>query len=143
MLKPFKSLPPRKRAFVKAYIRSGDKDESYVKAGYADSRHVANKARGLLKELAPYLAQQMTEYLKGVEMTSLGARVIVDLAKNSDSDQVKLNAAKELLMRSAPEEKTVNHVHKDLTDQEIDRRLGELQDQLFINAPVLKVVKSV
>lgn len=141
MIKPFKSLAPRKRAYVKNYIRSGDSIQSFVDAGYADNRSKANGARRLLKELAPYLQSEMTNYLRGVEMTSLGQRVIVDLATNSDSDQVRLNAAKEIMVRAAPEEaKTINHVYKDLTDQEIDRRLSELQDQLFIDAPVLRSV---
>jgi len=141
VIKPFKSLAPRKRAYVKNYIRSGDSIQSFVDAGYADNRSKANGARRLLKELAPYLQSEMTNYLRGVEMTSLGQRVIVDLATNSDSDQVRLNAAKEIMVRAAPEEaKTINHVYKDLTDQEIDRRLSELQDQLFIDAPVLRSV---
>lgn len=144
-VKKFTDLPKRKRDFVKEYIRSGDAHASFLKAGYKDGRASMKNTSRLLREMAPYLQTQMTEYLEGVEMAILGTSVIAGLARDSENDAVKLNAAKELLSRAAPEnrETTVNHVHKNMTDAAIDKRLEQLQNKLFIDAPAVEVLRVV
>lgn len=141
--KPFNRLPKRKREFVKAYVRSGDAKVAYRAAGYKEGRSMLSRCSALMRELTPYLAQAHKDYLEGVEMAILGSRVVAELATGADNETVRLNAAKELLSRAAPEdakETTVNHVHKTLTNAQVDDRIRELQDQLFLNAPKAQVV---
>lgn len=138
--KPFKALPKRKRDFVKEYVKCGEAFEAYCKAGYKPHRPGASR---LLREMAPYLQDATKDYLEGVEMAILGGKVVRELALEADNETVRLNAAKELLSRSAPEnpkESTVTHVHKTLSNSEIDARIKELQDELFIDAPKANVV---
>ena len=141
--KPFAALPKRKREFVAEYVRSGDAKASYLKVGYKDSRSAMMHAAKLLKEVAPYLLQANRDYLEGVEMAILGGKVVRELALSADNETVRLNAAKELLTRAAPEkarESTVTHVHKTLTNAQVDERIKQLQDELFIDAPQASVV---
>jgi phage terminase small subunit len=141
--RPFSALPKRQREFVAAYIRSGDARESYVSVGYKDGRSTMAKAAELLKEVTPYLQVAQREYLEGVEMAILGGKVVSELARNADNETVRLNAAKELLSRAAPEkarESTITHVHKTLTNDQVDARIKELQDELFVDAPQATVV---
>lgn len=141
--KPFGSLPKRKREFVREYVTSGDARAAYLNAGYKDSRGTLARAAQLLKEMAPYLQQASRDYLEGVEMAILGAKVVRELALSADNETVRLNAAKELLTRSAPEkakESTVTHVHKTLTNAQVDERIKQLQDELFIDVPQVSVV---
>jgi phage terminase small subunit len=139
--RPFKDLPKRKRDFVKRYVRSGDAREAYVKAGYKDRASACNT---LLRQMTPYLSAATTEYVTGTEMGIFGIKVIKELATTSTNDTVRLNAAKELMARSLPEqvqEQVVTHVHQQMSNEDLDQRLLELQDQLFISAPRLEVVK--
>ena len=132
---PFKQLPPKKRKFIQEYVRLGDYREAYISAGYKDNRATMANARRLGSKLSGYYRGEMTAYLKSVEMASLGARVLTELAESADSEGTRLNAAKLILERAVPEDKTINVKHSDLTEAELDRRLAEIQDQLFIDAP--------
>ena len=65
------------------------------------------------------------------------------MALCADNETVRLNAAKELLARAAPEkarETKVTHEHKVLTNKQVDERIKELQDKLFIDAPSAEIV---
>ena len=144
--KPFKKLPKRHRDFVKAYVRCGDAKQAYVDVGYKPGHTVAAGAGKLLKELTWYIDQEIRKYAESTELAVLGLKHIRELAASSDSDQVRFNAAKEMMKRALPEEAkeqriTVEHTHKNLTNEEIDNRLKQLQDELFIDAPALEVVK--
>ena len=145
--KPFSQLPKRKREFVRHYVRSGDAYEAYCKAGYKISRAARAQARKLQVELQPYIREQVAEYISGAQMAIMGLKVVEELALNSESDVVRLNAAKEMLSRSIPETpKEVHHHHtsdkKELSDDELLSRLKKLQDKLFIDAPAIEVVNE-
>jgi phage terminase small subunit len=140
---PFGSLAKRKREFIVEYVKSGDAKASFLKVGYKDSRTAMSKANIILKEVTPYLQQAQRDYLEGVEMAILGGKVVSELALHADNETVRLNAAKELLSRAAPEkarESTITHVHKTLTNDQVDARIKQLQDELFVDAPQATVV---
>lgn len=141
--RPFSALPKRQREFVAEYIRSGDAKAAYLAVGYKDGRTAMKGASTLLRAVTPYLQAAQREYLEGVEMAILGGRVIRQLALEAENETVKLNAAKELLSRAAPEkprESTVTHVHKTLTNDQVEERIRELQNELFAQAPSAEVV---
>ena len=128
--KPFNAIPKRQRDFVKEYVRTGDAKEAYLLAGYKDSRSTMARASALLKEVTPYLQQANRDFLEGVEMAILGGKVVRELATNATNETVRLNAAKELLVRAAPEK----------PKESKDERIRALQDELFIDAPKATVV---
>lgn len=111
-----------------------------MEAGYkANERNVKNKARKLTQQLAPYIADQLKKYASSVEMGILGLQVVGELAQSDPSGAVRLNAAKELLSRAIPEEpkeSKVTHVHetKQLSNAELDDKIRQLADKLFIDA---------
>jgi hypothetical protein len=143
-IKPFNKLPKKNKEFVKNYVKLGDVVEAYEKAGYVCKNPKALRARAqrLLKNMAPYLDDAMQQYIKGTDMAIYGIARVRWLAENAESDVVKLNAAKELLRHNLPDETVVNHVvHNEMSDEQMDKRIRELQDQLFEDAPRLAIVQ--
>ena len=133
---PFESLSKKKRAFVQEYVQTGDALGSYLKMGYKDCPAARARAGKLLREMAPYLSKQLTEYIGGIEMAILGTKVTREIAEDGKNEAVRLNAAKELLVRSAPEvqqEQVVVHKHEGLSVQSIDERIATLSAQLGLN----------
>lgn len=141
-----KDLPKKQRDFLKHYVRTGEAKESYAKAGYkATHRSTLARISKLLKELSPYLDEAFKSYVEGVEMGMLGIKVIKDLALSAESEQVRFNAAKELkghAIKENPVEQVVTHVHQQLSNEDLDKRLAELQDELYAKAPKLEVVSK-
>ncbi len=139
-----KDLPKKQREFLKHYVRSGEALESYAKAGYkATHRSSLARTSKLLRSLSPYLTIALTEYVEGTEMGVLGVKVIRELALGADSEQVRLQAAKEMkqmAIKDEPVDQTIVHVHKQLTNEDLDKRLLELQEELWSKAPKLEVV---
>lgn len=132
-LKPFKALPKRNRDFVKAYVRCGNAEEAYEKAGYKPSKVNAFK---LHKQLQPYIAKELQNYVKGTELGILGLSLVAKLAQESTNDMVRLNAAKELLSRALPEDpKEVHHIHDKpaLTDDQLLAQIEKLRNKLMGN----------
>lgn len=131
--KPFAELPKRKREFIKLYVRSGDSYDSYLKAGYKDTRNSRAAAGKLLRDLAPYLSDALTEYVDGVEMAILGTKVIRELAEQGSNEAVRLNAAKELkerMLANEPKEQVVRHKHEGLDNRSLDDRIADLTASL-------------
>ena len=145
-LKPLNKLPKRQQAFLRHYVLCGCSHEAYKRAGYtghADTRKA--RVSKLLKDLAPYVRESFNEYIEGVEIGVLGVKVIRELAENAESEQVRLNAARELKSLSIKEDpkETIVHTvnHTALTNEQVDKRLAELQEALWKDAPKLEVVK--
>ncbi len=132
----FNELPKRKREFVKEYVRCGDELKAYIAVGYKESRLSKNKARELKKELSRFIAEEVKNYASSTDMAILALNRLADLAENADSDAVKLQASKEILSRcglDAPREVNINHNVKNLTDEELDKRLERLSRELGHN----------
>lgn len=132
----FNELPKRKKDFVREYVRCGDELQAYLAVGYKESRLSKNKARELKKELGRFIADEVKNYASSTDMAILALNRLADLADNADSDAVKLQASKEILSRcglDAPKEVNINHTTKNLTDEEIDKRLAKLSRDLGYN----------
>lgn len=130
-LKPFKDLPKRHREFIKLYVRSGNVLEAYEQAGYKVHKPAAYK---LHKKLQTYIAAELNSYVKGTELGIMGLSMVAKLARESKNEMVRLNAAKELLSRSLPEDpKEVHHVHQkaELTDEQLMGRIEDLRTKLL------------
>ena len=135
-LRAFKDLPKRHREFIKAYVRTGDVVASYVKVGYKNNPRSAHQ---LHKSLNTYIAAELNNYVKGTELGIKGLALVAEIAEHSTNDMVRLNAAKELLSRSLPEDpKEVHHVHQkaELTDEQLLGRIKELRDKLAAPVPL-------
>ena len=131
--KAYDDLPPRKKEFIKQYVRTGDARKAYLAAGYKESHVSGKKARDLRLELARHIAEAVQEYARSSDMAILGLNTLERIAKESSSDQARLNAAKELLERALPEgpkEVNINHSVRNLSDDQIDAKLAKLANEL-------------
>ena len=142
-VKPFKDLPARKREFIKLYVMSGDAEDSYAKAGYtSDARSIKARARNLVREVSPYLKDATQAYLQGTDMAIFGLAVCRKLAESAESEQVRLNAAKELLSRNLPSTPQEIHVHKtsdSLTDEQVKEKIRKLTNDLYLESKVVPI----
>lgn len=130
--KKLEDYPKRQRDFVKEYVKCGDAYKALIKVGYKDGSGARNKASQLKREMARFIQEEVGNYAASTEMAILGLKTLRQLAEEG-SDAVKLNAAKEILSRTLPEgpkEVTVNHKHSNMTEEEVDKRLKVLANQL-------------
>ncbi len=144
-LKPFKKLPPKKREFIKQYVMCGDVMKAYAAAGYNPDQRTSKKmARNLVRQVTPYLKEATEAYLQGTEMAIFGLAVVRQLAMEAESEQVRLNAAKELLSRNLPDRPQEIHVHKtgsdQLTDEQVKQRIRQIQQEIYLEAKPINVV---
>lgn len=132
----FDDLPKRNKEFIDQYVLSGDAHQAYLAAGYKNSRSSKAKASQMKSNLRTHIAQRAREMSQSVDMAILGLKTVRDLAESADSEAVRLQAAKELLQRAIPEaprEVNVNHTLRDMTEEEIDRRIKRLSGELAIH----------
>jgi len=76
-------------------------------------------------------------------MTVFGLSVVRKLAEEAESEQVRLNAAKELLSRNLPDAPQEIHVHKTtdaLTDQQLAEKIRAIQEKIFLEAKPVNVI---
>lgn len=137
----------RKRKFVKAYVDCLDVKQAALEAGYADNRSIMKRGRDLRKELHGPISQAFKERWQGLEAEIRQLEKLEDLSVNSDSEQVKLNATRELLDYARPAEAqqievTHTHEHKQLSNAELDARIALLREKLWEDAPRLEVVED-
>lgn len=129
-------LPPRKRKFVEEYARRGDEHAAYLAAGYKESNLSKRKARAMARELSKEISEAVSAFASSNEMAVLGLKTLRELAMESESDAVRLNAAKEILTRTlpeAPKEVNFNHRVTNMTDAELMSRLRELQMEFVVS----------
>lgn len=141
--KQYEELSKRHKGFVEHYVRTGDEVEAYLKVGYRDTRRTKALARKLKLELARFIDIGLAEYVKSTDLAVLAVGQIKNLAKDADSEAIRLQASKELLTRGGwdqPKEVTVHHNHQNMTNDAIDKRIKDLQDKLFLDAPQAEVV---
>jgi len=110
---------PRKRTgptdmenkFIEAYIEHGDGVRAVIEAGYSE-RSAQVIASQLKRKLAVDINKGLNDKLRNGSAFMLG--VVFNLAKESDSDDIKLKAAKDWLDRSGY--KPIDR-HADVTTQ--------------------------
>lgn len=137
---PYEELPPAHRSFVDRFIETGDVVKSAEAAGYTDSSKSGGatlKMKGdkIRRELASVIDQQIASYARSADIAILGMGTLRELAKNAESETVRMNAAKELLSRSLEgktERKEVTHTVKvqHLDDEALDARIAKLRKEL-------------
>ena len=143
-LKPLKALSPKKREFIKQYVMCGDVMKAYAASGHnPDQRSSKKMARNLVRQITPYLKEATEAYLQGTEMAIFGLSVVRQLAEEAESEQVRLNAAKELLSRNLPDRPQEIHVHKtsdQLSDEQVKQRIRQIQQEIYLEAKPINVV---
>lgn len=130
-------LPNQHQTFVTQYIAHGDAIQAAKEAGYKDNEHIKTRARELRQMLSNHIDEQTAKYVRSTDVTILGMHVLKDLAQKAESETVKLNAAKEILNRSVPDlpKKTeIVHKVKTMTDEDLDRKILQLQRDLGLYA---------
>lgn len=136
-----KMLSAKQRAFVHQYVRLGGKNATAaaVAAGYGKGPHVS--AHRLLRY--PYILDAIREETerKLRASVSLGADVLEDLAKNAQSESVRLQAAQALLDRGGMQIARLaehRHVIEDRrTDTELIEHVGNLARELGLSGRVI------
>ena len=122
-------LTEKQSAFVKEFSLTGNATQSAIKAGYsAKTAHA--KGHTLRRELQMHIEDETRRLMQQAVPGALAQ--IVDLAASATSEQVRLQAAKDILDRSGlkPTERVENITIEKSTD-ELRRELA----QLMGNAP--------
>jgi hypothetical protein len=138
-----KPLSKKHKLFIAEFVATGDDLQAWENAGYKVDRASKNKARKLRTRLASHIEQALAAYIKSTDLAIMAVAVVADLAKDAGSDAVRLAAAKDILSRGGHDvekEVTIKHETKNLTNEQIDARLLELQNKMFDVAPALDVV---
>lgn len=135
---PLDHLPKKQIRFLELYARLGDAKEAYLQAGYRDSIRTKANARKLLLELSEYVEPMVAAYIQSTDITIMAFSQIKNLAANADSEAIRLQAAKEILSRQGwdqPKEVTVNHNYRNMSDEDIDRKIKDIQAELVRTIP--------
>ena len=90
-------ITDKQAKFIDFYCESGDAMQSAINAGYKNSHTLRNQAWKLKKELAIEINKRMLE--KFVDKAPVAFNSLVSLMKDSESDTVKLQAAKDIMDR--------------------------------------------
>ena len=138
-------LTPKRAAFVKAYLATGGANatQAAIAAGYSGKgggAGAAVTASRLLRE--PLVLQAIKEEAErrlraGV---ALGASTLEELARNAQSESVRLQAAQSLLDRGGLQLASLSKhevVVEHRSDDELRARVEQLQRELGLNARVI------
>ena len=111
-------------AFVEAYCQTGNATKSAIQAGYSEA---TAKQKG--HELKNQFKREIEERIKKMVQDSIPAALnqISQLAQTATSEQVRLNASKDILDRAGlkPAEKVEQKISHD--DKSIDELRRELE----------------
>ena len=91
-------LTEQRKHFVEAYCRLGNGTLAAKEAGYKDSPSLVNQASKLKRELSAEISEELRSSFMNAAPKALS--ILMDLAANSASDSVKLQASKDLLDRA-------------------------------------------
>jgi phage terminase small subunit len=83
--------------FIENYCETGDAVQSAVNAGYKNSHTIVNQACKLKRELSREISKRMLE--KFVDKAPIAFGTLTELMNESDSDTVRLQAAKDIMDR--------------------------------------------
>ena len=90
-------ITDKQAKFIDFYCESGDAMQSAINAGYKKSHTLRNQAWKLKRELGKEINQKMME--KFVDKAPLAFNSLIELMTGSESDTVKLQAAKDIMDR--------------------------------------------
>lgn len=137
-------LTPFQRKFVLAYCANGGNGaQAALAAGYAEgsARQRASELVTNPRILAAIREETERRLRSGV---ALGAKVLLDLAENAESEAVRLKAAEALLDRGGllliARSETVHRVIDERSDEELLARLRALSGELGL--PFAKMIEG-
>ncbi|MDA1090969.1 MAG: terminase small subunit [Proteobacteria bacterium] len=135
-------LTEKQKAFVVNYVSNGaNRREAVIAAGYS-MKGIDVEAHRLLS--LPHIQQAIRKEAEDHLNAHVGiaAKVLVDLAQNSKSDSVRLQAVQALLDRGGlPFVRQTEHKHTledNRTDAELKAHIEQLTDELGLNAKVIE-----
>ena len=135
-------LTEKQKAFVTEFVGNGaNRRKAVVAAGYS-KKGIDQTAHVLLS--LPHIQQAIRKEAEDHLNANVGvaAKVLVDLAQNSKSDSVRLQAAQSLLDRGGlPFVRQTEHKHTledNRTDAELKAHIKQLTDELGLNAKVIE-----
>ena len=122
-------LTEKQTAFVKEFALTGNGTQSAIKAGYSE-KTAYQKGHQLRYQLARQIEDETRKLMQSAVPGALAQ--IVDLAARATSEQVRLQAAKDILDRAGlnPTER-VENIRVEKSTDELRRELA----QLMGNAP--------
>lgn len=143
----YDSISHQHRVFVDKFLETGNALLAAEHAGYKDGRapkdpnkkstnaSLKQKASKLRRELACVIDERLPYYARSADMAILGLNVLKELAQNADSETVRMNSAKEIVNRcveplTQKKEVTHNVRHGALKDEDLDKRIEALRQQL-------------
>lgn len=138
-----KSLTEKEEAFLIALVDSKMEPlDAFYAAGYREPKEsmAKNRSKRLQKHLWLHIEKRIKERVG--ETATLALNVLEDLMRNADSENVRLNAARDILSRAGydaitRQETVFKEVHE-MSDTELDEQIKELLDSE--NVIPLKVV---
>jgi phage terminase small subunit len=92
------NLTNQRQAFVEECVRSGDHMEAAKKAGYKDTHTLRTQACKLRRESADDIIEEL--HRNFAEIGPRALNILSDLAENTESENLRLGATRDLLDRS-------------------------------------------
>jgi phage terminase small subunit len=119
-------LTEKQTAFVKEFALTGNGTQSAVKAGYSE-KTAYQKGHQLRYQLARQIEDETRKLMQSAVPGALAQ--IVDLAARATSEQVRLQAAKDIMDRAGlkPTER-IEQVTVEKSTQELRQELAQLMD---------------
>jgi len=123
-------LTEKEQAFVEALIDDKMEPESaFLSAGYVDNHNLArNRALRLQRYLWPHIEKRIENRIS--ETTTLALNVLDSLMRSAESENVRLNAARDILSRAGydavTKQETVIKEVSELSDKELDEALQKI-----------------
>jgi|TARA_R110002020_G_scaffold67910_2_gene178177 hypothetical protein len=137
--KPFPGpLTDKEAAYVMNLVdRKMEPLEAYLEAGYTDTKNNQHLSKRLQRHLWLHIEDRIKQRVG--ETATLALNVLEDLMRSGESENVRLNAARDILSRAGYDatqrsETTIKEV-ADLTDEELDTQIRQLSRD---NVVVLK-----
>jgi len=104
-------ITDKQQKFIEYYCETGEQLESARRAGYKNTPALYHQAYKLKRELAPEIAKRMAERFADKAPTALNT--INELMLNSDSDAIRLQAAKDMMDRAGYKPKDKVSIEED------------------------------
>ena len=108
-------------------------EQAFHAAGYkAESSHAGHRAKRIQRHLWLHIEKRIKE--KVGETATLALSVLESLMREADSENVKLNAARDILSRAGYDavhkQETVVREVSELTDKELDEQIQRLSENV-------------
>jgi hypothetical protein len=120
-------------------------EEAFLAAGYAKEVNLKHRSKRLQRHLWLHIEDRIKQRVG--ETATLALNVLENLMRHGESENVKLNAARDILSRAGYDamhrsETTIKEV-TDLTDEELDQQIKQLtSDNIIILKNKKKNAKS-